>query len=119
MPPTQLSTRLLPCIIALVTIGGALNTVKFMVAVLDNPLGSVARTAKLLSPPLPERGVPLRRPLLATLNQAGPLLLEKVTGSPLGSPAVAARVAEYAWPAVTLATVNGFAKNAGGRFVTA
>ena len=99
--------------------GGAATTTRFIVAVLNNPPGSVARTTNALVPTSLEIGVPLRLPLLATLNQAGPLALAKVIGSPLGSLALAAKLDEYNCPAFALAMVNGLVRNVGGRFVTA
>ena len=80
--------------------GGAATTTRYIVAVLNNPLGSVARTTKALVPTSLEIGVPLRLPLLATLNQVGPLALAKVIGSPLGSLALAAKVDEYNCPEI-------------------
>src|SRR5712691_8877254 len=99
------------------TMGGAGTTTKFIVAVPNNPPGSVARTVKVLGPASGERGMPDKLPLPDTLSQAGPLTLPKLIASPLGSVALVARVAEYDCPASALATVKGLLMKVGARFV--
>ena len=66
-----------------------------MVAFADKPSKSATLTTKLLEPALVESGVPDKLPLPATLNQLGPLTLEKVSRSPMsGSLAFVAILAE-------------------------
>src|ERR1039458_1759407 len=56
-----------------------------MLAAADTPLESVKLTTKRFVPMSEFAGVPERTPLVATLNQAGPLTLAKVRGSPAGA----------------------------------
>jgi hypothetical protein len=55
-----------------------------MVAVLNQPLVSEGLTVKRFVPTSEKPGVPERVPLAATLSQAGPLTLAKVSASPVG-----------------------------------
>src|SRR5688572_23095820 len=95
------------------------TTVRFIVALANKPPGSLARTLKLFSPALPDSGVPESAPLPATLSHAGPLIFENVSESPFGSVALAAIVPEYAWPALALGLLKGFAAKVGGTLVRA
>ena len=69
----------------LVMMAAAGSTLKFIVAVLERPPGSLTRTRNTLVPASGENGVPVQLPLAARLNQAGPLTLVNVMLSPLGS----------------------------------
>src|SRR5258708_32272435 len=88
-------------------------TTIFMLAVPNNPPGSLARTTKLLVQTSAYAAVPESTPLVAALSQAGPLTLEKVSGSPLGSVALVAIVPEKDWPALTPGSIIGLLAKAG------
>ena len=60
------------------------STVMLMVALLDQPLMSVRLTRKRFMPTSEKPGVPESVPLVATLSEAGPLTLAKVSASPVG-----------------------------------
>ena len=53
--------------------GGSAMTAIFRLAEADTPLESVKLTEKMFVPRSEFAGVPERRPLVATCNQAGPL----------------------------------------------
>src|SRR5881394_608823 len=117
IPPVQLSSRLFPCRTAPMTMGVAGKITTCIVAVSNNPPASAARTVNPFVPASTESGVPVRPPLLATLSHAGPPTLLNVIGSPLGSLALVARVAEYNWPALAMGAVKGLLGKMGARFV--
>src|SRR5438445_11951051 len=100
-------------------IAGAGFTLRFRVALLERPPGSVALTLKLLAPSSPESGVPESAPLPPTVSHEGPLSFPKVMLSPFGSLAFVAIVPEYAWPALAPGSLNGLVTNTGGRLETA
>src|SRR5262249_42818769 len=78
------------------------------VALLESPPESVTLTTNELVPASTSVGVPETAPLLATLNQAGPPIFEKVSVSPgFGSVPWAAIEAEYGWPAFAAGSLNG------------
>src|SRR4051812_40606471 len=119
MPPDHVSIRSLPCKTASARMAAAGSTLKFIVAVLKRPLGSLTRTRNTLVPASGEKGVPLQLPLAARLNQVGPLSLVKVMPSPFGSLAKPAMETEYGRPAVAFGAVNGLLTNVGARLVAA
>src|SRR3979411_1604373 len=81
LPPGQLNNKELPCGVSVEMSGCCMATEIISVAVLNRPRGSVARTPILFVPVSPTAGVPDRVPSLATVNHAGPLVLEKLNAS--------------------------------------
>src|SRR5689334_8558700 len=88
-------------------------TEMFNVASANKPSGSVTRTPKTFGPALAGAGVPDKVPSVATLSQDGPLVLEKLSTSPLGSLALVESEPEYGTPGVAAGKFKGLLVNEG------